>query len=242
MTVCNMTIEGGGRAGHDRARRHHVRVARGPRGGAGRPRRRRRAVARGCGPTTAPAFDREIVVDAGRLSPLVTWGTTPAQVVGVGDRVPSRSREPTSARCATWRSSPVRRCRTCGWTASSSAPARTPASATCAPPRSGRRPAPWRRRSRDGRPRIRAGARAGRGGGPGPRVHRRRVRLAHRRLLDVPGRKSGTSSARGGRCAWARTATSRAARGAAGAPPSSHREMAAAAAVEGHFVDIRSWS
>ena len=37
MTVCNMTIEGGGRAGHDRARRHHLRVGRGPRGGA-RPR------------------------------------------------------------------------------------------------------------------------------------------------------------------------------------------------------------
>ncbi len=34
MTVCNMTIEGGGRAGHDRARRHHLRVGRGPRGGA----------------------------------------------------------------------------------------------------------------------------------------------------------------------------------------------------------------
>ena len=33
MTICNMTIEGGGRAGHGRARRHHVRVVR----GAGRP-------------------------------------------------------------------------------------------------------------------------------------------------------------------------------------------------------------
>ena len=42
MTICNMTIEGGGRGGHDRARRHDVRVgrrpagrARGLRGGAG---------------------------------------------------------------------------------------------------------------------------------------------------------------------------------------------------------------
>ena len=39
------------------------------------------------------AFDREIVVDAGALSPLVTWGTTPAQVVGVGDRVPEPATE-----------------------------------------------------------------------------------------------------------------------------------------------------
>ena len=37
------------------------------------------------------AFDREIVVDAGALSPLVTWGTNPGQVIGVGDRVPEPS-------------------------------------------------------------------------------------------------------------------------------------------------------
>src|ERR687893_715095 len=33
-------------------------------------------------------FDKEIVVDAAALSPLVTWGTTPAQVVGVTGAVP----------------------------------------------------------------------------------------------------------------------------------------------------------
>ena len=46
MTICNMTIEGGGRAGHDRARRHDLRVARGPPGRAAGLRRRRRALAR----------------------------------------------------------------------------------------------------------------------------------------------------------------------------------------------------
>ena len=35
MTICNMTIEGGGRAGHDRARRDHLRVRRGPPGAPG---------------------------------------------------------------------------------------------------------------------------------------------------------------------------------------------------------------
>jgi len=35
---------------------------------------------------------------------------------------------------------------------------------------------------------------------------------------------------------------SRVARGAAGAPTWCHRKMAAAAAIEGHFVDIRAWS
>src|SRR5206468_2371568 len=34
------------------------------------------------------AFDREITVDAGALSPQVTWGTNPEMVVGVTDRVP----------------------------------------------------------------------------------------------------------------------------------------------------------
>jgi 3-isopropylmalate/(R)-2-methylmalate dehydratase large subunit len=38
-------------------------------------------------------FDREVVVDASALSPLVTWGTTPAQVVGVGDAVPEPATE-----------------------------------------------------------------------------------------------------------------------------------------------------
>jgi 3-isopropylmalate/(R)-2-methylmalate dehydratase large subunit len=34
------------------------------------------------------SFDREIVLDANALSPLVTWGTNPGQVVGVGGEVP----------------------------------------------------------------------------------------------------------------------------------------------------------
>ena len=39
------------------------------------------------------SFDREITVDAGALSPMVTWGTTPGQVVGVTDVVPEPSSE-----------------------------------------------------------------------------------------------------------------------------------------------------
>jgi 3-isopropylmalate/(R)-2-methylmalate dehydratase large subunit len=33
-------------------------------------------------------FDREVVVDAAALSPMVSWGTTPGQVVGVDGAVP----------------------------------------------------------------------------------------------------------------------------------------------------------
>ena len=84
MTVCNMTIEGGGRAGMiapDETTFEWV---------IGRP----------AAPATAPddwrdlqteegaSFDKEVVVDAGAISPMVTWGTNPEMVVGVTDAVP----------------------------------------------------------------------------------------------------------------------------------------------------------
>jgi 3-isopropylmalate/(R)-2-methylmalate dehydratase large subunit len=87
MTVCNMTIEGGGRAGmvapdDTTFAWLEGRVAAPADLGA--------AIEewRGLHTDAGATFDREIVVDAATLSPLVTWGTTPAQVVGVGDKVP----------------------------------------------------------------------------------------------------------------------------------------------------------
>ena len=89
MTVCNMTIEGGGRAGMiapDDTTFEYV---------IGRP----------AAPATVPddwrslrtdpgaAFDREVVIDAGAISPMVTWGTTPSMVVGVDDAVPEPASE-----------------------------------------------------------------------------------------------------------------------------------------------------
>jgi 3-isopropylmalate/(R)-2-methylmalate dehydratase large subunit len=84
MTVCNMTIEGGGRAGMiapDEITFEYV---------IGRP----------AAPAEVPeqwgelrtddgaTFDSEIVVDAAAISPMVTWGTNPEMVVGVGEQVP----------------------------------------------------------------------------------------------------------------------------------------------------------
>ncbi len=84
MTVCNMTIEGGGRAGMmapDETTFEWIR---------GRP----------AAPAEIPdewgslrsdadaTFDREVVVDAAALSPMVTWGTNPGMVVPVTDSVP----------------------------------------------------------------------------------------------------------------------------------------------------------
>ncbi len=87
----------------------------------------------------------------------------------------------------------------------------------------GRGPQGRRRRPGDGRPGLRAGARAGRGRGPGPRVQGRRLRLADGGLLDVPGHEPGHPRARASAAPRPPTATSRGARAAAGAPTSSRR-------------------
>src|SRR3712207_667650 len=81
MTVCNMTIEGGGRAGMvapDETTFAWLRE----RGVEVDPAWQELRTADGA------SFDREIEVDASALSPQVTWGTTPAMTVGVTDRAP----------------------------------------------------------------------------------------------------------------------------------------------------------
>jgi 3-isopropylmalate/(R)-2-methylmalate dehydratase large subunit len=92
MTVCNMTIEGGGRAGMvapdeetfawftDRERP-----------GARRGAELEDAIERWRELRTDDdaTFDSDIVVDAAALSPQVTWGTNPGMVEAVTERVPS---------------------------------------------------------------------------------------------------------------------------------------------------------
>ncbi len=87
MTICNMTIEGGGRAGMiapDETTFEWVR------GRAGAPQDFDVAVDRWSVLPTDPGavFDTEVEVDASTLSPMVTWGTNPGMVVEVTDAVP----------------------------------------------------------------------------------------------------------------------------------------------------------
>jgi 3-isopropylmalate/(R)-2-methylmalate dehydratase large subunit len=86
MTVCNMTIEGGGRAGmvapDDTT---FAWVA--ERGASVDP------AWSALGTDDGASFDREVVVDASALSPMVSWGTNPAQVVPVTAAVPEPSSE-----------------------------------------------------------------------------------------------------------------------------------------------------
>jgi 3-isopropylmalate/(R)-2-methylmalate dehydratase large subunit len=87
MTICNMTIEGGGRAGliaPDETTYEWIR------GRPGAPDDFDAAVEwwRGLPSDEGATFDREVEIDAGSISPMVTWGTTPGQVVEVTDSVP----------------------------------------------------------------------------------------------------------------------------------------------------------
>src|SRR5205814_847642 len=82
MTICNMTIEGGGRAGMiapDDTTFEWLR------GRPGAPADLDAAIAgwRELRTDDGAVFDREITFDASALSPLVSWGTNPAQVVPV---------------------------------------------------------------------------------------------------------------------------------------------------------------
>jgi 3-isopropylmalate/(R)-2-methylmalate dehydratase large subunit len=87
MTVCNMTIEGGGRAGMiapDDTTFEWV---------IGRPGAPSELPDEWLSLRTDPGaeFDREIVVDASAISPMVTWGTNPGMVVPVTEAVPEPS-------------------------------------------------------------------------------------------------------------------------------------------------------
>jgi 3-isopropylmalate/(R)-2-methylmalate dehydratase large subunit len=87
MTICNMTIEGGGRAGMiapDETTFEWVE------GRPGAPADFDAAVAewRRLPSDDGAEFDAEVEIDAAAISPMVTWGTTPGMVAQVTDVVP----------------------------------------------------------------------------------------------------------------------------------------------------------
>ncbi len=92
MTVCNMTIEGGGRAGMiapDETTFAWFRERELP--GAPHGAELEQAIEhwRGLRSDDGAFFDSEIVIDASAISPQVTWGTNPGMVRAVTERVPA---------------------------------------------------------------------------------------------------------------------------------------------------------
>jgi 3-isopropylmalate/(R)-2-methylmalate dehydratase large subunit len=91
MTICNMTIEGGGRAGMVAPDETTYAYMEG-RPGVGDSFSDEVGRWRELPTEDGASFDREVEIDASSLSPMVTWGTTPGMVVEVTDSVPDPSR------------------------------------------------------------------------------------------------------------------------------------------------------
>lgn len=94
LTVCNMTIEGGGRAGMiapDETTYEYMRGKPGVPGDFDAAVEQWKQLPTDEGAT----FDYEIEIDASAVSPMVTWGTTPGMVIEVTDRVPDPADMPT---------------------------------------------------------------------------------------------------------------------------------------------------
>jgi 3-isopropylmalate/(R)-2-methylmalate dehydratase large subunit len=89
MTVCNMSVEAGAKAGFiapdEKAFAYLKDRPKSPQGKAWDEAMRYWATLQS---DDGAHFDREIRLDAAKLPPLVTWGTSPEQVVSIGGRVP----------------------------------------------------------------------------------------------------------------------------------------------------------
>ena len=140
MTVCNMAIEGGARAGLIAPDEKTFDYVKGrpmaPKGGAWEM-----AVAAWRGLKTDPGahFDKTVILEADKIAPVVTWGTSPEDVLPITATVPDpMSFESAAKQAAAKRSleymglEPGVRLRMSRSTRSSSAPAPMGGSRICA--------------------------------------------------------------------------------------------------------------
>src|SRR3954454_5116483 len=92
MTICNMSVEGGAKAGMIAPDEKTYDFLKGrpkaPKADAWDAARRYWDMLRS---DDGAHFDHEFRLDAAKLPPLVTWGTSPEQVVSIGGRVPAPS-------------------------------------------------------------------------------------------------------------------------------------------------------
>ncbi|MHB8347152.1 MAG: 3-isopropylmalate dehydratase large subunit [Acidiferrobacterales bacterium] len=99
MTVCNMAIEAGARAGLIAVDDKTIDYFRGRPYAPPQPLwGQAQAAWHSLHSDEGAAFDREVDVDAGAIPPQVTWGTSPEMVVGIDGRVPDPAREPDATR------------------------------------------------------------------------------------------------------------------------------------------------
>lgn len=99
MTVCNMTIEGGARAGLIACDQTTINYVKGrPFAPKGDNWEKALAVWENLHSDEDAIFDRDIYIDGASIEPQVTWGTSPEMVVSIGSRVPDPASESDSVK------------------------------------------------------------------------------------------------------------------------------------------------
>src|SRR5437773_4262341 len=99
MTVCNMAIEAGARAGMVAADETTIGYVKGrPLAPRGAEQERAAAYWRTLKSDPDAKFDREVALDARAIKPHVTWGTSPEMVITVDEAVPDPEREKDGAK------------------------------------------------------------------------------------------------------------------------------------------------
>ncbi|MDR3221779.1 MAG: 3-isopropylmalate dehydratase large subunit [Candidatus Accumulibacter sp.] len=94
MTLCNLAIEGGARAGLVAVDDITIEYLRGrPCAPKGEDWNQAVAYWKTLHSDTGAAFDQRIELDAGEIEPQVTWGTSPEQVTSIGGKTPNPARE-----------------------------------------------------------------------------------------------------------------------------------------------------
>jgi 3-isopropylmalate/(R)-2-methylmalate dehydratase large subunit len=95
MTICNMSIEAGARAGMIAPDETTFAYLKGrPRAPHGAEWERAVADWRQLATDEGAVFDREVMLDASTLEPMITWGTHPGMVSAITGSVPSSSSDP----------------------------------------------------------------------------------------------------------------------------------------------------
>jgi 3-isopropylmalate/(R)-2-methylmalate dehydratase large subunit len=103
MTVCNMSIEGGARAGlisPDETTFAYLKDK--PLAPKGAAWDQALEAWRSLATDEGAAFDRTVHIDAAEIAPTVTWGTTPAQSIKIGERIPVLDDAPDEGTAKQW--------------------------------------------------------------------------------------------------------------------------------------------
>ena len=195
MTVCNMSIEAGARAGMVAPdEKTYAYLKDRPKAPKGEQFDAARRYWDGLHSDEGARFDRVVTLDAAALPPIVTWGTSPEDVVPITGVVPTPDDAKNPGKRAAIRS----RARIYGFEGRRAARRdrhrprvhrllhQWPDRGSSRRGRDGERQDGQRAGQRDGRAGLGTGEGAGRGGGARQDLPRRWIRMARARLLHVP--------------------------------------------------------